>query len=212
MRRVTVALTGGLTLLAVAVGVTLVQSPMVVARNNGTPLTEDRIATTRQPVTYCQTHEMLPAGTSAIRLALAANTGPRVTATVSTGKLVVATGTQGPGWTGRVVTVPLRPLAHAVPEATVCASVRTRHESILLFGKAAPPAIAAHVGRKALSGRMSIEYLRPGSRSWASMIPSTARRLGLGRAFPGTWNALLVLELVATMTVTASVLVVKELR
>jgi hypothetical protein len=212
MSRVTIALAAGLTLLAVAIGVTLLQSPMVVARKNGTPLVEDRVATASQPVTYCQAHELLPAGTSAIRLALAANTGPRVSVTASASGHVLASGATGPGWTGRVVTVPLRPLLRAVSDATICASLRPHYESVIVFGRATRRTVAAYAGRRALPGRMWIEYLRPGSRTWASLIPETARRLGLGRALAGTWNAALALELVAAMAIVASALVLKELR
>ncbi len=212
MRRVTIALTAGLTLLAVSIGVTLLQSPMVVARKNGTPLVEDRLATTRQALTYCQSGELLPAGTSAIRLALAANTGPGVSVTVSAGGHVLTSGMRGSGWTGRVVTVPLKPLPRAVSGTTVCASLRASYENIVVFGKATQRTVAAYAGRRALPGRMWIEYLRPGSHTWASLISATARRLGLGRALAGTWNAVLAAELVAAMAIVASALVLKELR
>lgn len=212
MRRVTIALIVGLALLMLAIGLVLLSSPMVVARKNGTPVSEDRIATASRAVTYCQPDELLPAGTTAIRLALAANTGPRVSVAVRAGGRVLTGGMRGPGWTGRVVTVALSPLPSAVPNTTICASLRPRYESVTVFGESTSRTIAAREGQHALPGRMWIEYLRPGTRSWASLIPSTARRLGLGRALAGTWNALLVLELVAAMAVATSVLILKELR
>jgi hypothetical protein len=211
MRRVTIALAAGLSLLAAAIGVALAHSPAVVARKNGTSLKEDRIADTSQRARYCQAGELLPAGTTAIRLSLSAYTGPRVSVSVKAAGRTVTGGERGSGWTGRVVTVPVKPLPRAVPAATVCASFAPRDEHMILFGEATPRTVAAHDGPQALAGRMWIEYLRPGSSSWASLAPSTARRLGLGRAAAGTWNALLVLELLAAIVVLAATLVLKEL-
>ena len=211
MRRVTIALAAGLALLLLAIGVTLARSPMVVARSNGTPLKEERIATTFHGATYCQGEELLPAGTTAIRLSLAAFTGPRVSVSVNARGRAITGGMRGSGWTGRVVTIPLKALARAVPAATVCASFQLHNEHITVFGKTTPRTSAAYDGPHALAGRMWIEYLRPGSRSWASLAPSTARRLGLGRVAAGTWNALLVVELLAAIVALASMLVVREL-
>ena len=212
MRRVTIVLAAGLALLAVAIGLTLLHSPMVLARKNGTPVAEQRIATTRQSVSYCQAHELLPRGTSAIRLSLGAGTGPRVSVSVSAAGHVVTTGTQGSGWTGRVVTVPVAPLSRTVSDATVCASLTPRDENLIVFGETTPPAIAASNGGQRLAGRMWIEYLRPGSSSWASQALAVARRMGLGRALAGTWNALLVAELLAAIAILTSTLVLRELR
>jgi hypothetical protein len=211
MRRVRIALAAGLALLAVAIGLTLVHSPSVLARKSGTAHIEDRIATTTHGATYCQAGELLPARTSAIRLSLGADTGPRVVVRITTGGREIAGGTQGSGWTGRVVTVPLKPLARAIHAATVCASFQLRDERVTAFGQASSRTTAAYDGPHPLGGRMLIEYLRPGTRSWASLAPSTARRLGLGRVVSGTWNALLVLELLATIVVLSSTLVLKEL-
>jgi len=211
MRPVKVALAAGLTLLAVAIAATLVHAPMVIAHKNGTPQAEDRIATAAHSVTYCQANELVPRGTTAIRLSLAADTGPRVRVSVSAGGRVITGGTQGSGWTGRVVTVPLKPLAHTMPAATVCVSLAPRDERVTVFGEDTERAIAARDGRHTLAGRMWLEYLHPGSRSWASLIPSTARRMGLGRTPAGTWNALLAFELLAAVAILSSTLVLKEL-
>jgi hypothetical protein len=206
-----IALVAGLALLAVAVGLTLSRSPMSIARTNGTPLREYRVAETAQGATYCQPHELLPSGTSAIRLSLSAFTGPRVRVVVSSGGSTVTSGTRGSGWTSMVVAVPVKPLPRAVSNATVCASFRTHHETVTVFGMRAPSALATRQGRRTLQGTMTIEYLRPGTRSWASMAPSIARRLGLGRASTGTWIVLLPLALLAVIAAAASKLLLKEL-
>ena len=211
MRTVAVALAAGLTLLAIAIGLTLLRSPTVAARRNGNPGRENRIASVRRPATYCQRDELLPRGSTAIRLALGATTGPLVKVTVGTGGKNITGGTRAAGWTGRVVTVPLKPLPQNVPGTTVCVSFYPHYEGIIVFGGQASPLIASYEGTHVLPGRIWIEFLRPGSRSWASLIPSTVSHFALGRAATGTWNALLAVALLAAVTIVTSVLLMREL-
>ncbi len=213
MRRVSIALAAGLALLAVAIGVALLGSPMVVARKNGVPRREYRVTSTAGgAITYCQAGELVPKGVTAIRLALSAFTGPSMKVTVSADGHTIAEGTRGSGWTGRAVTVGVRPLPYPVSGATVCVSFRLRDERMTMFGAPSPRAIAAYSGRRALSGRMWIEYLRPGTRTWASLAPSILRRIGLGRVPAGTWVALLALELLVTLVIIASALAYTEIK
>jgi hypothetical protein len=212
MHRVTIALAAGLTLLVVGLCVTLAHSPVIVARTNGPDFKEESIAFTRYGATYCQANELLPQGTSAIRLSLSSFTGPRVSVLVSAGGHPIASGERGSGWTSRVVTVPVRPLPRAAPGVTVCASFRVNDEAVTVFGKPTPATIAAHSGGRALPGRMWIEYLRPGRRSWASLAGSTAHHMGLGRAVAGTWIVWLALALMAAVAAIASRLLLRELR
>ena len=211
MREVRIALAAGLTLLAVAVVVVLARSPTSVAHTNGTPKEEERIAYTTRPTTYCQGGETLPAHTSAIRLWMLAYIGPSVRVTVYAGGHAVTGGRRGSGWTSREVTVPVRPLAHAVADATVCTSFSLRDESITVFGRATGPAIAAREGGKALPGRMWIEYLRPGASSWASMVPSILSHMGFDRAPSGPGLVLLALALAVAVLALSSRLVLREL-
>ncbi len=81
-----------------------------------------------------------------------------------------------------------------------------------MVGRTTPPAEATFGGTKPLPGRISIEYLQPGRRSWWSLALSVARRLGLGRAAAGTGNALLVLALALAVLTLSSWLVVRDLR
>ena len=178
MREVRIALVAGLTLLAIAIGVVLARSPMSVARTNGTPKEEERIAYTTHGTTYCQAGELLPAGTSAIRLWMLAYDGPRMHVAVYAGGRAITSGQRGSGWTSREVTVPLRPLSRAVSGATVCATFPLHDESLTVFGEATAHTIAAREGARALPGRMWIEYLRPGTRSWASLVPSILSHMG----------------------------------
>lgn len=211
MRSVKVALVAGLASLAAALVLTLSASPMRVASTNRVPGTETPIASTRAGATYCQAHEVLPGGSSAIRVWLDAAAGPRVEVTVSSGSRVLASGARGSDWIGSSVTIPVKPLARTVVGTTVCVSFHLHDETIIVQGKAAPAAVAAHEGHRALAGRMLIEYLRPGARSWLSQATEVARRLGLGRAAAGTWVALVAFALLVAAVVLASRLLLREL-
>jgi hypothetical protein len=197
MRRVRIALAAGLTLLAIAIGLTLAHAPMTVARSNrpsGQP--EEPIATSRESSSFCQAGETLPRGTSALRIWLDAVYGPQVAVEVSAEGRRIAAGTHGSGWVGGSVTVPVPALARTVSGARVCVSFRAQDETVTVQGN---------------SGRMWIEYLRPGSRSWASLVAPTARRMGLGRAGTGIWVVFVALALLATVIVLASRLLLREL-
>ena len=58
---------------------------------------------------------------------------------------------------------------------------------------------------------MRLEYLRAGTRSWASMLGTIVRHMGLGRAFEGTAIAYLVFALLAAIALLTSRLLAKEL-
>jgi hypothetical protein len=210
MRSVRIALASGLGLIAIAIGLVLAHSPMSIASTNGI-LSEKWIATGGS-LTYCQAPELLPRGTSAIRLSLSAFTGPRVAVVVTSGGREITGGERGSGWTGRVVTIPVKPLPRAVSKVTVCTSPLSHNETLTMFGATTPHTIAARLGPHVLPGRMRIEYLRAGERSWASMARSIMRRMGLGRAGGGSWIVLLALVLLATVVALTARLVLKELR
>lgn len=203
-------LAGGLALIAIALVVTLAHRPLVVAR--GGVAAELPIVSTTQPASACQSNETLPRGTSAIRLSLTAALGPRVAVKVLSGSRTLARGTTPPGWSDASVTVPVRPLPRTVAPVTVCFATSQMNGKVTIRGAHAPPAqaIFSHQGR--LPGRMGIEYLRPGASTWWSRVGTIARRLGLGRAAAGTWNALPALALAAAVVSLSSWLVVKELR
>ena len=81
-----------------------------------------------------------------------------------------------------------------------------------LSGKPTPAAIAARADGQPTRGRMWIEYLRPGTRSWASLTSSVVRDMGFGRAWSGSGIAFVVLALLAAVAVLASRLVLTEMR
>jgi hypothetical protein len=211
MRSVRIALAAGLTLIVLAIGLVLVHSPASVAHTNGIPGEEHRIAFTSHSATYCQAQELLPAGTSALRLSLSAFSGPRVRVVVSAAGHPLTSGEQESGWTSRVLTVPVRALPRAVPDATVCVSFSLHDEAVTAFGTPTSHTTAAHDGRRALAGRMWIEYLHPGRRSWASLAPGILNRMRFGRAGAGVLVVSLALVLLVAVAALASRLVLEEL-
>ncbi|HXP38469.1 MAG TPA: hypothetical protein VN817_11955 [Solirubrobacteraceae bacterium] len=131
-----------------------------------------------------------------MRLSVDAFSGPRVVVHAFEHGAVIASGETASGWTGGVVTVPVKPLAQARADVTVCASLYTNgDETISLVGEPADRKHAARGERGVLPGRVQIEYLRPGRSSWFSLAPEVARRMGLGHAGSGTWGVLLVIAL-----------------
>jgi hypothetical protein len=210
---VKVALGAGLTLLGIAVVLALLQSPMSVAgTNNVAGQNEEGIASTTHSATYCQGNEALPHGSSAIRVWLDAAAGPRVDLVAYAGGRPITSGERGSDWIGGSVTIPVKPLPRTVSGVTVCVSFHVHDETVIAQGNPTSAKVAAHDGRQALSGRIWIEYLRPGKRKWASLVPEVMRRMGFGRAAPGTWVVYLVLLLVAALSALACKLVLEELR
>lgn len=213
MRGVKVALVAGLSLVAVAIGLTLARSPKsVAATNKPHGQQETAISSTRRRTSYCQAGETLPRGTSAIRVSLAASIGPRVSLLASAGGHVIISGEQDSGWTGSVLAIPVRTLPHTVTGVTICVSFAPAHETVGLLGEHTRAAIAAREGRRPTQGRMWIEYLRPGTRSWASLVSSVVRNMGFGRAWSGSGIVLVALLLLGAVAILATRLVLTEMR
>jgi hypothetical protein len=212
MRRVKLALALGLTGVAIAIGLALMHAPMTVARTNRiADQPEEPIASSRESASYCQSGETLPRGTSALRIWLDAVYGPRVAVEVTADGHAVTGGERESGWVGGSVTIPVKPLSRDVAAATVCVSFPLLDETVIVQGNATPATVATREDGQPLAGRMWIEYLRSGGRSWASLVTSTARRMGLGRAAPGIWVALAALALLAAIVTLASRLLLEEL-
>jgi hypothetical protein len=202
----------GLALLSLAIGLAMLRAPMSVAGTNkvaGQP--EELLTGTSRSASYCQAHETLPRGSTAIRIWLDAIYGPRVSVLVTSDGRMIASGQRGAGWTGGSVTVPVRPLSQTVSGVVVCASFRLRDETIVVQGNTAPAASSAYDGGEAIGGRMWIEYLKPGELSWASLIPTVVRHMGFGRAAAGSWVVFLALALVACIAILTARLVSREL-
>jgi hypothetical protein len=212
MKRTTVTLVAGLALVTIALAVTLSGSPVIVARANS--IGEQKvIAETNSDVGACQAGEVLPIGTSAIRLALEAVIGPRVTVEALSGTRVLTSGSAGAGWTGGSVTVPVRPTSRTIPNVRVCFGLGSTNEYVSVIGQPTAPAVAA-TGREGnvLQGRIRIEYLRPDPKSWWSTAPAVARRMGLGHASAGTWIVLPLILVMGAIVAGASWLTIRNLR
>jgi hypothetical protein len=208
--RIGLVLASGLALLAVAAIVTLSHAPLSLAATNEVP-DETVLATTVLDTGACQGHEALPAGTTAIRLDLEVTTGPRVLFEALSGGRVITRGARAGGWNGAAVTIPVTPVRGAFSDVTVCFHVTDVIGRVGLIGAATSPALAATDGRYALPGRMGVEYLRPGNRSWWSMAGAIIRHMGLGRA-GGSWVVLLIAALAAAIVACSSWTALRELR
>jgi hypothetical protein len=207
---VKIALAAGLTVIAAAFAATLAHAPLTVARGNSTA--SGGLVSTNLPAPICQSDEALPQGTSAIRLALLAALGPRVSVRVLSGARVLTHGTRPAGWSAGTVTVPVAPVAHAAAPVKVCVALAAMNGLLTLRGWLSRPAVAAISGGSPLPGRMGIEYLRPSHRSWWSRAAGVIGRLDLGHALPGLWNALLAIVLALALVAFSSWLVVREVR
>ena len=141
------------------------------------------------------------------------------------GTRLLTEGTHDSNWTGTSVTVPVRPLARSVSGADVCVTIAPNQERLEVLGNPVPSTQAAtayessgaikdtgapHAGGQRLNGRMVIEYLQPGRKSWFSSVLAVTRRLGLGRAYSGTWIAVLIAALMAAVAVLAVRLTLRE--
>lgn len=227
MRNVTVALIVGLALLAVIGAVTLTRSPPRVVRV-GVPGGDAHSALlTDEAIDFaaCQPNEVLPADVSAIRLSLWAFYGANVHVRVYSGPQLLTEGSRGADWTSDSVTVPVRPVDHSTSGVELCFGVGPSSQPILVLGSGAPRQEAASIAlgsdsptpaaaaseRELLPGRMGVEYLAAGTGSWWSRILTVARHMGLGRAYSGTWIALLLAALMVAVGALAIRLTLREL-
>jgi 4-amino-4-deoxy-L-arabinose transferase-like glycosyltransferase len=199
-----VALAGGLALLALALVLTLSGSPATVAPTHPIAINA-QLADTEHSTSVCQSGETVPQDTSALRFSLKALIGPRVKVKVYAARHLATSGERAPGWSAGDVTVPVARVARTILHATVCLAFALTNESVEMAGGRTPRNRAAVTGDgRALPGRIKVEYMQPGHRSWWSLARSVARHLGLGRAWAGTWVALLALALMVTvLTLTA---------
>lgn len=211
---VRLALVAGLLAIAAALAATLAHAPLVPVGTNS-QVTHTELVTTNGPAQACQGGEVVPRGTAAVRLGLTGVLGPRVTVELYAGRRLLARGTRSASASaeGASVTLPLRPVPQRTLSAVrVCAQLQSVNGPVTMLGIKTTHARAAVGGDgRPLPGRMHVEYLQPSPRSWWDMAGATMRHLGLGRAAPGLWNAVLVLALGALLLALCSWLVVREL-
>ncbi|HXW59629.1 MAG TPA: hypothetical protein VEJ23_09165 [Solirubrobacteraceae bacterium] len=188
----------GLALIAVALIVVVLQSPDEVISSNSTIVTEE-LGLLRQHTFVCQEAEGLPAAATAVRVSIGsiAHPGPAVLVSFSDKGHIVASGHRAGGWIGASLALPLTARVTAFSGTTICLTRGPATLPVGLAGGAAPSASVATVNGKALPGRLRVEYLRRGQRSWLSLAEHVARRLGLGRSPAGTWIVLPLLAMMA---------------
>jgi hypothetical protein len=226
MSKVKITLAVGISLMA-AVGVlVLAGSPPRVVRVAvpGGLVGNAVLQATSGEIAVCQPNEVLPGGVSSIRLSMWAFYGSQVHVVAYSGSRAITEGKRGANWTSDSVTVPVKPLDHATSNVRLCFALGPNSEPIDLLGPPTPAQDGAVVLKSAkltanaavgeerpLGGRIGLEYLSAGRRSWWSRILSVARRTGLGRAYSGTWIALLIAVLMAAVGVLAVRLTLREL-
>ena len=204
--RARISLAIGLSLIAVAIGVVMSRSPPVVARTNGVPI-DETVATASNFVEACQGGETLPHGTTAVRLSLEAYLGPRVMVKIVHNHKSLTTGERALGWSRQSVAVPVKSLQRSVANVSLCFAMSPRDETVKIKGKREAGLTGSVTG-----GRIRIEYLGQGHRSWWRLVPSVVRRMSWGRAENGVWAALAVLVMMVTLTAVVSVLIVRDSR
>jgi hypothetical protein len=201
---VRLALAMGLTVTAIALGLVLSQTPLVLAGTNGVPA-DPAVTYLRHGGILCQGGGTLPADTVAVRVSLSANAGPRVSLRALSGSRVVAEGERGAGWgTDETVTVPVARVPRTIRDTRVCATVAQAAEPIQVNG-----ATVQTAGGEAVWLRL--EYLRHGPTSWASLAASVAHRMGLAHAPGGTWVVFALIAAMVGVCVLASRLILSDL-
>jgi hypothetical protein len=176
--------------IAIVLALVLSQSPTVVLSTNSIPAATI-VAATKGGNGTCQSGELLPAGTTAVRLWITGNVKPGVHVQARSGQRVIASGFQEGGWLGKVVTVPVARVPRTVT-AQLCFTIDRAVEAVDLIGGP-----VSHPAAGAPHGKVRIEYLRTGTRSWWSLARALTRRMGLGRAPSGALVFLIPLAAMA---------------
>jgi hypothetical protein len=227
MLKARTALGAGLAVVAIALALVLSSSPPAVTRSGAPVISSYNLGRSKEPSRICQAGEVLPRDTSAIRVWLEAVIGPRVEVQAISHGRVIARGTRGPGWTSGSVTVPISPRPRQASPVTVCTSFAKPSEPVGPVGVSTGAKVAAtdrqgplgHAGKDRaasyregpMSGRVVIEYLQPGKRSWWSLARTVARHMGLGHAGSGPLIPLLALALMLALAGVTTGLVLREL-
>jgi hypothetical protein len=199
-----------LVLLVLALIVVLQREPRR-AGTNMTPLSSVAIALAAGQE-LCEPGELVPADTAGLRVIVRSSgpTGPLRARVLGPGG-VVARGSLAAGWRPEQVTVPLSRVGTATSNAIVC--LRNGGSSQLLFGGALPdPPYTYTVAGQEQSGRLRIDYMRPGRESWLGLLTPLTYRFSLGRSpLTRSWasGAVLVLML-AVVALTAWILLRTE--
>jgi len=214
--RVRIVLAVALALVAGAVALALSQRAQRLA---GTSFVLQRafVAAVPSGGTACQPATWLAGGSAAAQVVVSPYGRRPLALSVSfrdpDGALAARGSVRGVPARGGAVTVPFaRVVRGDHPNATAC--VRDDGaDGLALSGDVASPGAAARVGGRATGGVVGFRYLRAGRESWWSLLPSLARRFGLGKASAfGTWTLPVLALVLAAVWVAAARLLLREAR
>ncbi len=179
----------GLAAIAVAaIAILLERAP----RRSGTNLTVESgfVIPLDSGQRLCEGGELLPGDTGAVKLDVDTKgvPGPGLGVSILAANGVpVSTGALRPGWrvgTTRApgsVRIPVSRVADTLSNAIVC--VRDLGPGRVAFGGSVPDSgFLIELAGKPLSGRLRIEYMRPGRESWLQLAPAIAHRFSLAKA------------------------------
>jgi hypothetical protein len=158
----------------------------------------------------CEPAELVPGDTGGLRLAVdsGAFPGPRLQASINAPQGPVSSGELKPGWRSGTILVPLDRIPRTLPSATVC--LRNAGSREVRFGGSTPASgFVIEDAGKPLSGRLRIEYMRPGSESWFALLPTLVHRFSLAKSDivrHWAWIAVIVLMLLAVGVAARTVL------
>jgi len=209
-RQVKLTLGIGVVLLGGVVAVTLTRTPPRVLRVGSRA--ETLFTRIDGGAEICQPDEVLPAGSTAVRLQLPAFFGAPVSVRAFSGSREITHGARNPDWTGSSVTIPVTPLRQTITSVRLCFKIGPNSEPLDVVGQKTPRAqMAVLDNRSAIGGRLSVEDIGSGSGSWWTRVLAVARHIGLGRALTGTWIALLIAALMAAVGLLALRLTLRDL-
>jgi hypothetical protein len=205
MLPVRLAVVVGLVAIAAMLGVVLSHAPLSVAGTNGVPAHLE-ITTIRKGGVICQAGGTLPEGTTAIRVSLSANVGPRVELSVFSGSRLIADGHREAGWgVTETVTVPVARMPLTVAATRVCTTIGPAAEAIDINGTKTGAGANSH------TILLRIEYLRPSRSSWLSLASSLASGMGIAHAGGGAWVAYVAIAAMIAAAAIAVRVLLREL-
>ncbi len=182
-------------LLAGALLVAMSRSEPRLAGQNGV-FAQDVVAETKsRAMTFCQDGEVLPKDTASIELSLATTSGlsPRVRVQATKGGRVVTRGASAAGWSGNALAVPVRTVSRTVLGARLCLSFGKSGNVQLVGTKKGTRTF--DTSAPTTQSRIRVAYMRQGSESLWAYAPTMLHRMGLGRAWGGSWIVLLIVVL-----------------
>lgn len=161
----------------------------------------------------CEPGELVPGDTGALRLdaSTGGRPGPALSARVSgPAAALLSSGRLAAGWREGSVRIPLTRVAHTAPGATIC--LRNLGPGKVAFAGSVPDSVfQIQLAGKPLGGRMRIEYMRPGSETWLTLLPTLVHRFALAKAdVVRHWAAAAVLVLMLLAVALAARTLVRE--